>query len=192
MHSVSFEKYPPQTDNSIVREGTRAYIRYYGLLVERCKWVVESDSTSIPEKMLRRYIAKLIDPLGFRGGEVETVKAIESQLEQIFDDEEPWTGEPFKLKTVIRDTGSHGGLFSRSSKASLYTFGGCGDRAGIIDVPHRPIPSDGALEHRMEFKNWKKQFDAMYADPQDGDVLEVRFEPAENALFTVAFNFERD
>lgn len=190
MHSVRIEKQPPHPQKGkTVQDGTRKYLDYYGLLADRIKWLVKSDSDSMPEKNIRRYIARIIDPLGFNGY-TDTVKEIENQLEQIFDEGDGWNGEPFKLKVIVKDSGSNGGIISSSSTSELMVFGGCGERAGTIDTPYVTIPSDKSLEDRRTVEDWVQKFNYVYSEVENGDMFEVRFEPSDTGLFDVAFNFE--
>lgn len=190
MHSVCIEKQPPHPQKGkTVQNGTRKYLDYYGLLADRIKWIIKSDSESIPEKNIRRYIARIMDPLGFNGY-ADTVKDIEAQLEQIFNEDEEWSGEPFKLKVIVKDRGSNGGIISSSSTSELMVFGGCGERAGTIDAPTVTIPSNSSFEDRRAVEDWVQKFNYVYSEIEDGDMFEVRFEPSDTGLFDVAFNFE--
>lgn len=194
MHSVPLQKYPAQSDGSVVRDGIRSYLKNYGLLVQRFKWSVENKNPNLPDRDLKRYIAKLVDPLAFEAGEVETVKSIEKQLEMMFDSNTDWNGNPFTIKTVIHQAGSHGWFIFQGTESQLVTFAGVGDRAGRIDGEKVtfPVTEDKNLESRIALQELDEEFNKLYANPEDGDVMSLRFEPAEDGDFTLQFEFSRD
>lgn len=194
MHSVSLQKAPAHPDGTVVRGDIRSYIKNYGLFVRRFKWIAENKGSILPENDLKMYISKLVDPLAFEAGEVETVKGIERQLDAIFDRDTNWDGDAFTIKTIIRQAGSRGWFVFRGTDSKIVTFSGTGSRAGRVDGRSVtfPLSEDSYLESKIMLQELHEDFNMIYSNPKDGDVLAVRFDPVEDGDFKVQFDFSRD
>lgn len=190
MKSVQLQKYPPQSDDSIVRDGLRAYLRYYGLILDRFAWAADNQSTNLPYDDIQRYIAQLTDPLAFREGETQLIKDIESEFQQIRDGD--WNGEQFRIKTIAQSAGSNGWFIFAGTMADVITLAGHGTDSGSLSEEYITFPpaEDEWLETRIQIDEWKTEFDEKYANPEDGDMFEIGFAPSESGLFQLHFASE--
>jgi hypothetical protein len=193
MPSVSLQKRPARKD-TVERDGIRHYIRNYGLFLTRFKSVVEDGGSTLPEKDFKLYISKLIDPLAFEAGETETVKRIEKELDSIFDENTDWDGGPFTIKTVVKKAGSQGWFIFKGKNAQIVTLAGVGGRASSVNGGSAtfPVTENTNPRTRVKLENLKAEFDEIYMNPKDGDILSIRFEPSDDGNFTVSFEFSRD
>lgn len=186
MQSITLNKYPPQKDG-INQGGLCEYLRYYGLILDRFKWAADDQNPTLQYDDIQRYIAQLIDPLAFQGNHTQTVKNIETEFNHIKNNND-WNGQKFTIRTIIEDTGTHGGLITATKNATIRTLAGVGSHSGSIHGDSiRFPPNDQWLETRMQIDTWKTAFDNYYSSPENNILFEISFKPAENTQFEFYF-----
>lgn len=190
MPSTKFNRDPPIYDQGSKGDAT-SYLKHYPLMTQRFMHAIEDKTSNVNTRNIRRDISSLIDPLAFIGGYTEEVEEVEDILEEL---EKGDIDRSFRIKTVIKNVGSHSGILSSKENCVLWT---------ILNIDHKPsdietihIPSENGsdvnwTDMRVTMTRWETEAGSILSDLNQGDELEVFIGPSDEGIFELGFTFNR-
>lgn len=189
MASTQFDKKPPVYDRGVRGDAT-SYLKQYGLFVQRIMWACENRNPNLPERDLKRYISQLVDPLAFRGGYTDEVEKVERIMDGLNEGE---ITESFRIKTIVRQEGTHGGILKRKKSSLLWTVLNIGYKPRNISTITVPNNQDvNWTELEVTTTEWNDTTRSFLSGISEGDSIELYIGPSETGKFEFGFEFSRE
>lgn len=191
MASTQFKRDPPVYERGVRGDAT-SYLKNYSLFTTRIMWSFENRNPTMPERDLKNYVSNLIKPLAFEGGYTKEVEEIKNILIGLDDGD---IDKSFLIKTVIRESGSYGGILSSKEECILSTSVDIDAKpTSETETVHSPTTNDEDVnwtELEVIATGWKNNSDRILSNIRDGDELELFVGPSNKGKFEVCFSISR-